>query len=71
MQTPGANLLVLLDTNTPAVWVCVSDVKGSVPRERGAMMIITAQQSLGTIGGGHLELSSIKVAREMLGLTRQ
>ena len=70
MQTPGANLLVLLDTNTPAVWVCVSDVKGSVPRERGAMMIITAQQSLGTIGGGHLELSSIKVAREMLGLNK-
>ena len=66
MQTPGANLLALLDSGTPAIWVCVSDAKGSVPRERGAMMIVTAQQSFGTIGGGHLELKSIEVAHEML-----
>lgn len=70
MQTPGANLLALLDTNTPAIWVCVSVAKGSVPRERGAMMIVTAQQTWGTIGGGHLELNSIKLAREMLALNR-
>lgn len=68
MQTPGANLLALLDNGTPALWVCVSDTKGSVPRERGAMMIVTAQKTLGTIGGGHLELKSIEVAREMLAL---
>ena len=66
MQTPAANLLALLDSGTSAIWVCVSDAKGSVPRERGAMMIVTAQQTLGTIGGGHLELKSIEVAREML-----
>ena len=70
MQTPGANLLALLDADTAAIWVCVSDAKGSVPRERGAMMIVTAQQTRGTIGGGHLELMSIKVAREMLALNR-
>ena len=68
MQTPGANLLALLDSGTPAIWVCVSEAKGSVPRERGAMMIVTAQQTLGTIGGGHLELKTIEVAREMLAL---
>lgn len=66
MQTPGANLLALIDSGTPAVWMCVSEAKGSVPRERGAMMIVTAQQTMGTIGGGHLELKSIEVAREML-----
>ena len=66
MQTPGANLLALLNSGVPAMWVCVSDAKGSVPRERGAMMIVTGQQTLGTIGGGHLELKSIEVAREML-----
>lgn len=68
MQTPGANLLALLDNGTPAIWVCVSDTKGSVPRERGAMMIVTEQQAFGTIGGGHLELKSIEVAREMFAL---
>ena len=68
MQTPGANLLALLDSGTPAIWVCVSDTKGSVPRERGAMMIVTEQQAFGTIGGGHLELKSIEVAREMFAL---
>ena len=68
MQTPGATLLTLLDSGTPAVWVCVSDTKGSVPRECGAMMIVTEQQTIGTIGGGHLELKSIEVAREMLAL---
>ena len=68
MQTPGANLLALLESGTPAIWVCVSDSKGSVPRERGAMMIVTSLQTIGTIGGGHLELKSIEVAREMLAL---
>ena len=68
MQTPGANLLALLDSGTPAIWVCVSEAKGSVPRERGATMIVTAQQTLGTIGGGHLELKTIEVSREMLAL---
>ncbi len=68
MQTPSANLLALLDSGMPAIWVCVSDANGSVPRERGAMMIVTAQQTQGTIGGGHLELKSIEVAREMLAL---
>ena len=68
MQTPGANLLALLDSGTPAIWVCVSEAKGSVPRERGAMMIVTERQTFGTIGGGHLELKSIEFAREMLAL---
>jgi xanthine dehydrogenase accessory factor len=68
MQTPGAQLLALLDDGVPAVWVCVSGVRGSVPRERGAMMIVASDATRGTVGGGHLELKAIEFAREMLAL---
>lgn len=70
MQTPGAHLLSLLDQSVPCVWVCVADAKGSVPRERGAMMAVTAENASGTIGGGHLELKAIEFAREMIALNR-
>ncbi len=68
MLTPGAHLLDLLDRCEPAVWVCVARVAGSVPREAGITMIVTALRTVGTIGGGHLELRSIEVARELLTL---
>ena len=66
MLTPGAHLLDLLDRHEPAIWVCVARSAGSVPRETGTTMIVTASHALGTIGGGHLELRSIEVARELL-----
>ena len=66
MLTPGAHLLDLLNRCEPAVWVCVARSSGSVPREAGTTMIVTASHTLGTIGGGHLELRSIEVARELL-----
>ena len=68
MLTPGAHLLDLLDRGEPAIWVCVARARGSVPREAGTTMIVTALNTLGTIGGGHLELRSIEVARELLTL---
>ena len=68
MLTPGSHLLDLLDRNEAAVWVCVARSAGSVPREAGATMIVTASHTLGTIGGGHLEFRSIEVAREWLTL---
>lgn len=49
-----------------AVWVEVRETQGSVPRERGTRMLVSAQQAAGTIGGGHLELKAIALAREML-----
>ena len=63
MLTPGAHLLDLLDRHEPAIWVCVADTKGSVPRESGASMIVTRDEARGTIGGGHLELKAIEFAR--------
>jgi xanthine dehydrogenase accessory factor len=66
VQTPATQLLALLDRRDPAVWVCVSAAKGSVPRERGASMVVTATRATGTIGGGHLELKAIEFARALL-----
>lgn len=50
----------------PGVVVEVSAARGSVPRERGTRMLVSAAQALGTVGGGHLELLAIEIARGML-----
>ena len=52
---------------TAAVLVTVASIKGSAPREPGAKMIVTAGDTHGTIGGGHLEYQAIAIARELLG----
>jgi len=49
-----------------AVLVSVVSSKGSVPREAGTRMVVTAEGLDGTIGGGHLELQAIGIARDML-----
>jgi xanthine dehydrogenase accessory factor len=51
---------------TPAVLVQVGDTRGSVPREAGTRMLVSAHEVAGTVGGGHLELQAIGVARDML-----
>jgi len=50
----------------PAIVVEVASVRGSVPRGVGTRMLVAADESLGTIGGGHLELKAITAARAML-----
>ena len=50
----------------PAVVVEVVAHKGSVPREAGTRMLVAADEVLGTIGGGHLELKAISHARALL-----
>lgn len=50
----------------PAVLVTVAGVRGSAPREIGAKMIVTATETIGTIGGGQLEFQSTRVAAGML-----
>jgi xanthine dehydrogenase accessory factor len=50
----------------PAVLVTVAIVEGSVPREPGAKMLVTADGFAGTIGGGHLEHRAVSIARAML-----
>ena len=51
---------------TAAVLIEVAEARGSVPRERGTRMLVSAKQTVGTIGGGHLELKAIAQARAML-----
>lgn len=48
------------------VLVQVERIEGSAPREAGAAMVVTRHSACGTVGGGHLELKSIALAREQL-----
>ena len=49
-----------------AVLVTVAGIRGSAPREIGAKMIVTATETIGTIGGGQLEYQSTHAAVGML-----
>jgi xanthine dehydrogenase accessory factor len=55
-----------LAQGVPAVLVEVTATQGSVPREAGTRMLVSADRVLGTIGGGHLEWRAIVDARELL-----
>jgi xanthine dehydrogenase accessory factor len=59
-------LAALASSGTPAVLVTVLRADGSTPREAGAKMVVSATASHGTIGGGHLELEAIGIARTLL-----
>jgi xanthine dehydrogenase accessory factor len=61
-----AQALAWLDAGLPVAEVCVVDAQGSVPREIGTRMLVTAEAVAGTIGGGHLELVAIERARALL-----
>lgn len=49
-----------------AIVVEVAEALGSAPREAGARMLVAAEDAVGTVGGGHLELKALQTAREML-----
>ena len=66
MSGLAAILRALLARGEPAVVVSVAAVKGSAPREAGTHMIVTAEGSHGTIGGGSLEWEATLRARAML-----
>jgi xanthine dehydrogenase accessory factor len=55
-----------LAAGEPGVVVEVVRTAGSVPREAGTRMLVSAAQAAGTIGGGHLELMAIGNARMLL-----
>ena len=48
------------------VLLSVARIEGSAPREAGAAMLVTLSHVHGTIGGGHLELKSVAIARDLL-----
>lgn len=49
------------------VAVTVTGTRGSAPRETGAKMLVTADETIGTIGGGRLEYECARIAAGMLG----
>ena len=61
-------LRAFLAEGRPVAIVTVSEAKGSTPREAGATMLVTADTTRGSIGGGQLELLAISQARELLTL---
>lgn len=59
-------LAVLADGEESSVLVTVAGIRGSAPRETGAKMIVTAQETIGSIGGGQLEYQCTAHAVQML-----
>jgi len=57
----------LMAAEVPLVAVTIVDTIGSVPQDRGAKMIVTAEGlSFGTVGGGKVETKAIAEAQQML-----
>lgn len=56
----------LCAADEPAVLVTVAGIRGSAPREIGAKMIVTAKETIGTIGGGQLEYQCTRIAAGLL-----
>jgi xanthine dehydrogenase accessory factor len=48
------------------VEILIKETRGSTPREVGTRMWVSATETHGTIGGGNLEYTALKIAREML-----
>ena len=60
------HLSELTQQKTPLVMVTVIQVRGHAPREAGAKMLVTVDAVYGTIGGGNLEETAVRQAREIL-----
>lgn len=59
-----AQALAWLRAGKQACVVSVDEIKGSTPRDVGTRMLVSADEVLGTIGGGHLEWQAIDMARK-------
>ena len=46
--------------------ILIVETRGSAPREAGTRMWVGATEIAGSIGGGNLEYTALKIAREML-----
>jgi xanthine dehydrogenase accessory factor len=55
-----------LDENRQAIVIEIKQARGSTPRDAETRMLVSPQKTLGTIGGGHLELKANDRARQML-----
>jgi xanthine dehydrogenase accessory factor len=62
----GAVRRHLEQSESPMVRIAVAGVRGSAPREPGACMLISENETQGTIGGGNLEWQALGAARALL-----
>jgi xanthine dehydrogenase accessory factor len=62
----------LREHRLPGVLVTVVSVRGHSPREAGAKMVVSAERTWATVGGGNLEMVAVDRARAMIadGLTQ-
>ena len=51
---------------SPGVLVTLLSVRGHAPREAGAKMVVSAESTWGSIGGGNLEATAVARARELI-----
>ncbi len=56
----------LTAANEAVVMITIAGIRGSAPREVGARMLVTANECIGTIGGGQLEHQCTRLAVDML-----
>ncbi|WP_293371772.1 xanthine dehydrogenase accessory protein XdhC [Nevskia sp.] len=63
-------LLDLLSTQAAAARVVIASLRGSAPREAGTSMLVTADSTVGSIGGGYLEWDATLAARGLLGTVK-
>jgi xanthine dehydrogenase accessory factor len=56
----------LRDRRAPGVLVTLAHVRGHAPRDGGAKMVVSADDSWGTVGGGNLEATAVHEARKLI-----
>ncbi len=54
------------ERRAPCVLVTVTDVRGHAPREAGAKLVVSADDTWGSVGGGNLEEAAVRRARGLL-----
>ncbi|GAA5501886.1 hypothetical protein Dxin01_01625 [Deinococcus xinjiangensis] len=59
-------LVYLREQGQAGVLVTLVGVRGHAPREAGAKMVVSAQESWGSVGGGNLEATALERARALL-----
>ena len=56
----------LRERREPGVLLTLAHVRGHAPRNGGAKMVVAADDSWGTVGGGNLEATAVHEARKMI-----
>lgn len=57
------------DRHEPFAVLTVTDVRGHAPRDAGAKMVVSAERTWGSIGGGNMEISAVERARALVAQT--